>query len=76
MCGLTGTSGPPWPIVGAFLGSLTREIYSGVRVENRAPMMGHGGPLVPVSPREVTILFEPYFGIARVSPPLYRDPDK
>ena len=31
--------------------------------------MGHGGPLGPVSPREVAVLSEPYFGIACVSPP-------
>ena len=38
MRGLTGTSGPPWPIVGAFEGMPPVMLQRGDRVVNRTPM--------------------------------------
>ena len=36
--GLTGTSSPPWPIVGAFEGMPPAMLQRGDRVVNRTPM--------------------------------------
>ena len=60
----------PWSPV---LYTVTAVVSSGYVAPQNDPTMGHGGPLVPVSPRKVAVLSEPYFGIARVSLPLSWD---